>query len=953
MSLAGHGLPRIAACLTAILAFCLLPATGRPADPWESPPMEARVRAYWWWLNGNIDEATITRDLEQMKEKGFGGAVIFDADGSSQGGHEQVPAGPDFASPAWNNLFAHAVKEAARLDLELSLNIQSGWNLGGPTVTKEDAVKRVTWSEIKLEGGQPVTVQLPDPPVTDEFYRDTVTVALPVKSPPEKSLTDWRTRALHEKLKLPGNATWFDSASAPATGSLLAVDEELPRIPVTRTDEVVDLSSHLSASGKLEWDPPAGTWKVLRFGMTLGKDNKVSTSSANWKGYAIDPLDEGAFIRYWDAVVEPVLAAAGPEAAKSLKYLHTDSWEIGVFNWTPTLTENFKARRGYDMRPWMPALTGNVIESRGASQRFLADFRKTLGDLAIDHHYQPFLKLAAKHGMGIHPEAGGPHYTPIDAQRALGFSTIPTSEFWAEAATHRVVDNHRFFVKQPASAAHTRGLPLVAAEGFTSVGPHWQETLWDNLKPSFDMACTEGLNRLIWHAFVSSPEKMGMPGQQYFAGTHLNPNVTWWNRGEPFFLYLNRCQWMLQQGKPRADVLVYYGDHVPNFTQARASDPAKLGRGYDYDVVTEETLLSRVSVKDGQLVMPDGVTYRILTLPDYPSISLPVLRKVRQLVEEGATVVGRQPLFPSGLEGYPDSDKELREIVSALWSGEGGKGKVIADRGAREVLESSGIGPDLECSGTGAENIRYIHRGSEAGETYFIANRSKVPVEIEGTFRIAGKVPELWNAVTGERREARSYSIEKGTTRVPLSLPACGSIFIVFRHPATSLSKAAASPVPGTPIAISTPWMVSFKGGPGMKFDGLSDWSQNPDPAVKYFSGTAVYQTKFNAEAPGGSKFLLDLGLAREIATVRLNGKDLGTLWAPPFQVDATTAFVPGENTLEVEIVNFWPNRIIGDSTLPEDQRVTRTNIRTLTAKTPLMPSGLLGPVRLIREEKP
>ncbi|RYD17102.1 MAG: glycoside hydrolase, partial [Verrucomicrobiaceae bacterium] len=358
----------------------------------------------------------------------------------------------------------------------------------------------------------------------------------------------------------------------------------------------------------------------------------VSTSSDGWKGLALDPLDAAAFHRYWDTVVEPILAAGGGHVGKSLKYLHTDSWELDTFNWTPTLPDEFRKRRGYDLIPWLPCLTGNVIVSRDLSQRFLADFRKTLADLAIDNHYRPFLQRAAKHNLGIHPEAGGPHYTNIDAQRTLGFTTIPTSEFWAEAKSHRTTDTTRFFVKQPASAAHTYARPLVAAEGFTTVGPHWQETLWDNLKPSFDMACTEGLNLLIWHAFVCSPEKMGIPGQQYFAGTHLNPNVTWWNQSAPFFTYLNRCQHMLQQGTFRADALVYYGDHTPNFSQSRSSDPAKLGPGYDYDVINEEAILTRLSVRNNLLTIENGPTYRLLTIPDHPSFSLPVLRKLHHLV---------------------------------------------------------------------------------------------------------------------------------------------------------------------------------------------------------------------------------------------------------------------------------------------------------------------------------
>jgi hypothetical protein len=283
---------------------------------------------------------------------------------------------------------------------------------------------------------------------------------------------------------------------------------------------------------------------------------------------------------------------------------------------------------------------GRIVESRTASNRFLNDFRKTLGDLAVDNHYRPFVEWSHAHGLQILPESGGPHAVPIDAQRCLGQNDAPMSEFWAWSWTHRVGDQNRFFVKQPASAAHTYGKPLVVAEGFTSIGPYWQETLWDNLKPAFDHATCEGMNRLVWHAFVCSPASMRIPGQQYFAGTHLNPIVTWWDKSAPFFTYLNRVQFMMQQGRFVADVYHYYGDHVPNFAQLRSSDPAHVGPGYDYHVITEEALLTRLTAKDGNLVLPDGMSYRVLVLPNETSNSPPVLRKVQELVAAGVTVVG-------------------------------------------------------------------------------------------------------------------------------------------------------------------------------------------------------------------------------------------------------------------------------------------------------------------------
>jgi hypothetical protein len=1087
--------------LLAIVLFGGVGARGEASleEAWKNPPQGARLKAYWWWLNGNVTKESLTHDLEQMKAKGFGGAVIFDADGSSQDGNTRVPAGPTFASPAWRELFKHAVREADRLDLELSLNIQSGWNLGGPTVSAEDAPKKLVWTERRIKGGQDFAGKLEAVKGRDGFYRDlavlayqdsrpdyaavavTLTASSAQRDQPAALAADgkadtfwassgteagqgptsthpqwlaatfdvptiisqvtfagrpgygprvgevqvssggsvWRNvqtftaprsgqvgakfepveaRAVRllvtdaydtaagasrnvqiAELKLSGPGFVWPSggaaarqplrhqaekallksirpSSAPDTGFLFEEHPTGDGDVDTRVDGMLDLTSRLTPEGVLTWAVPPGDWIMLRFGYTLNDRCRVSTSSAEWTGYALDPYDAGAFMRYWDAVVEPLVADIGPMAGKALKYLHTDSWEIGVANWTPTLRKEFLKRRGYELMPWLPVIAGKVVNSREDSNRFLHDFRRTMGDLAIDNHYQVFRDRSHKHGLLIHPESGGPHAVPIDAQQCLGFNDAPMSEFWATSWRHRVGDANRFFVKQPASAAHTHGRKVVMAEGFTTIGPHWQETLWDNLKPSFDRANCEGLNLLVWHAFVSSPKGQGMPGQQYFAGTHLNPNVTWWEKSGPFFDYINRCQVMLQQGLPHADVLYYYGDHVPNFTQHRRTDPAKVGPGYDYDVITEEALLARASVREGRIVLPDGVSYRVLVLVDREVISLLVLRKVKELVAAGATVIGSRPKQASGLRDAAQADAEMRGLAEELW----GKGRIVSGKTAREVLMEQGVSPDFEWSSAAALDLDFIRRTANGTEIFFVANHSNVAANVRCMFRVTGKAPELWNPLTGERQFAAAYEMKDGRTTVPLDFAPHGSWFVVFREPATKHPARARSNTPEIkPLAaLAGIWNVSFDpewGGPvSAEFPALVSWTERPEPGIKYYSGTAVYRRSFDlSDTNPAARLMLDLGQVRELAEVRVNGKSCGIVWAPPFRVDITDAVRPGMNQLEVDVVNFWPNRLIGDAKLPAAQRRTRTNITKFEqAKgdanyTTLMPSGLLGPVRL------
>ncbi|GAB6164995.1 hypothetical protein JCM19992_09950 [Thermostilla marina] len=1058
-------------------------------DGWNAPPPEARLRAYWWWLNGYVTKEAITRDLEEMKAKGFAGALLCDADGSAQDGNERAPHGPDFLSDQWLALYRHTLQEADRLGLEISLNIQSGWNLGGPMVSAEDAAKKLTWSEFRVEGPRTIEVTLPQPALREDFYRDAFVVAYPLgereqaekafdvvassaqpshpaslildgkestfwvsdsTSPAtgpapdrpqwiefrfaepvrigqvivlprenygphacrlelvdahdrEQVVTEFTCRkagetqitfAPHEAKRVrlvimgafdrgsteaprnvqiaelrmagpdgvfPSNRRppirhWAEKAgykplhfSAPDTSLLFEMESAAPDEEDTLAEQVVDLSERVDENGVLRWDVPQGTWNVLRFGYTVSDRAYVSTCSEGWEGFAIDVLDEGAFRRYWDAVVAKLIDEAGPYAGKSLRYLHTDSWEVEPLNWTPTLPDEFRRRRGYSMLPWMPVLAGKIVENREASNRFLHDFRKTIGELAIDHHYRPFREGAHRHGLQIHPESGGPHAVPIDAQRCLGFNDIPMSEFWAWSWRHRIGDANRFFVKQPASAAHTYGRIRVAAEGFTTIGPHWQETLWDNLKPSFDKACCEGFNMLFWHAFVCSPRECGLPGIQYFAGTHLNPNVTWWEKSKPFFDYINRCQFMLQQGLFVADVLYYYGDHVPNFAQHKRTDPAGILPGYDYDVITEEALLTRTSVREGRIVLPDGMSYRVLVLPPRDRISLAALRKVAELVRDGAVVVGPRPVAGEGLQ---DDDEEIRSIAAELW--DTGRVRTVS---AREVLASLGVPPDFMYTGASEEaDIDYIHRRTPDADIYFVADRGKQPQRLRCAFRVHGKAPELWNPVTGERKFAATYHETETHTEVELDLSPCGSWFVVFREPTTQHPPAAGKNGPRIVDrqSIEGPWQVTFArnwGGPGtVVFDKLVDWTSRPERGIRYYSGTAVYRKSFHVDADvlaSQHRLYLDLGAVRELAEVKLNGRPCGIVWAPPFRVDVTKALKPGENELTVEVVNFWPNRIIGDAALPPDERRTHTNVRKLTADTDLMPSGLFGPVRL------
>ena len=526
------------------------------------------------------------------------------------------------------------------------------------------------------------------------------------------------------------------------------------------------------------------------------------------------------------------------------------------------------------------------------------------------------------------------------------------SEFWVPSP-HRPADGDRFYVKQAASAAHIYGKTVVCAEGFTSIGPQWNEVLWNMQKPSFDHEACAGLNLVFWHTFTCSPKEMGIPGQEYFAGSHFNPQITWAKQAPAFVSYLNRCQFLLQQGKFVADVLYYYGNHVPNFARLKQDDPAKVLPQYDYDVINEEVLLDKLIVKEGRLVIPgdSGMSYRVLVLPAIKVLSLEAARKVRALVQAGAVVIGPKPERTSGLQ----DGAEFKSIVDGLWSPlEKNNVSVWSDKTTKGVLKDLGVLPDVE----GIPD--WIHRRDGEIDIYFLSNQKAEPLKTDCIFRVHGKVPELWDPVTGEKRDALAYSATTYTptgTVVPLEFGPYGSVFVVFRYPAPNGRYVGAKNYPEYKKIGELPgsWTVRFDpkwGGPeSVEFAELTSWPMRPEEGIKWYGGTATYSKAFDLPPHHtGKKLFLDLGSVMNLAEVRLNGKNLGVVWTPPFRVNISDAVRATGNKLEIDVVNPWYNRLIKDLTLPENQRLTKTNIRLKPNAKPVS-SGLLGPVQILEAQ--
>ncbi len=773
---------------------------------------------------------------------------------------------------------------------------------------------------------------------------------------------------------------------------------EGPELAATRVVDpaaVVDLTGRVGPDGTLDWEVPAGDWTILRL-CAAPNGAVVRAASAAGAGLEADKMDPAAMAEQFREADEPLLRDLGDLAGTTVVGLEMDSWETGSSNWTPGFLREFRRRRGYFATPFLPALDGRVVGSADASDRFLFDVRKTVAELVADVTFSGTRSLLAPYGAGLWGEALGPmiHEQQVaDALQCKGRLDVPMAEFWVHPAVSEVLD-----VKEASSAAHVYGKPINAAESFTGFAAPWTDSP-GSVKALGDRHLALGVNRLVVHRTVLQPG----PGAGRAPGIVLGPHGlhfdrtnTWFEWARPWTTYLARCQALLRRGLPVADVALYLGEDPPIRLHPERLRPAPPA-GYDYDALSDDALLSRFEAGSGGMALPDGMSYRLLVLPETDRMTPEVARKVRDLAAGGAAVLGPRPARSPSFRDYPNADIEVQRIADELWGPRAapgprgaapgpaagrrpnakaavpagdpmaaaggrrfGKGFVFSGISPAAALAALGVPPDvvIRPAGRGTPDLRWIHRRDGGTDIYFVANVADAPAKAEITFRVSGRRPELWDAVTGDRRPASDYRLLGGAVAVRLSLPPAGSTFVVFRTPKAgeiaggdrrSLRDAVAFfTVPG-------PWSVRFDrkaGGPGrVEFPELADWSRDERPGIRFYSGKATYHAEFTVppEAlPVVGPLALDLGRVRDIAAVRLNGRDLGVVWTAPWRVNVDGILKPGRNRLEVDVIDVWRNRLIGDAGLPPEKRLTWTTFEYYKPGDRLGEAGLLGPVTLV-----
>lgn len=970
-------------CLLFVIFSSVFPMSNSLEKEFQSPSSSARPWVYWYFMDGNMTRAGLTADLEAMKKAGIGGAIFLEV-------NIGIPAGPvEFMSPAWQELFKHAVKEAERLGIEIALGSGPGWcGTGGPWVKPEQSMQHLVASETHtsgpgrfneiLERAKPRVPFFGKGTLTPElekewqnYYRDVAVLAFPTPKG-MKRIADIDEKALYQR------APYSSQPNVRPYFTMIDSGKTWLKENCIDKNHIINLSAQFSADGRLQWEVPAGDWTILRFGATItGQTTRPAPNPG--LGFESDKFSAAAVASHLDDYVGTLIKTCDfkKRSSAGLTTLHFDSWEMSSQNWSQDFRQEFANRRGYDLFQYLPVITGLAVDDPDISERFLWDLRQTAQELVADNHVSRLAEYGRRYGLEFSTE---PYDMSPCADLELGkLADVPMCEFWSKG--YGFETSYSCF--EAASTSHTVGQTIVAAEAFTA----WDAEQWrmypGNMKAQGDWAFCTGINRIAFHRYQHQPWPGRLPGMTMGPyGVHWEATQTWWNMVPAYHLYLTRCQAMLRRGLPVSDILYLAAEGAPHVFRAPRS--ALVGglpdhRGYNFDACAPGVLMTKAVVKDGLVCFPGGASYRILVLPQFDTMTPALLKKIHELVLAGATILGAPPSKSPSLVHYPQCDQEVRETAALLWGSHGathdrrvGKGRVIFDPSPLNpvvlskdspdiypdynvtagILAEMNLAPDFDAD----DSVRFIHRREKNTEIYFIANKKNQSITTTCRFRVKGMQPELWDPLTGEIRLLTDYQEQNGVTSVAMPFAAFTSYFVIFRTPAQQAKHAPNFPICRDILEITSPWQVSFDefwGAPKkVVFETLQDWSARPESSIRYYSGEAIYHNRFNCSSTKES-LILSLGKVQCMASVQVNGKPVGVVWCEPFEIDIPNDILrKGENDLDITVANLWPNRLIGDAGLPAEERKTWTTWNPFKKDDALLPSGLLGPVKLMEREK-
>lgn len=977
-----------------------------------NPPDTAKPGVYWYFMDGNIDKKAITEDLEAMRRAGIGYALFLEV-------NVGIPRGKvEFMSDEWMDLFGHAVREAGRLGIRIILGSGPGWaGSGGPWVKPWQSMMHLVAADTTVTGPLLFDTLLPLPQPKKPFFGErTLTPEL------KKARDEWYEDVKVLAFPAPGENKEIEGLDDKAfyyRAPYTSQPEVVPFITSTadispasdysvRKEKIIDLTLNYKPGGRLTWNIPPGKWVIVRFGK---RNNGAVTRPAPLPGlgFESDKFDTAALGEHFRAYIGRLAEKLKPLKIPSgggWTMLHIDSWEMGAQNWSHRFLDEFIKRRNYDPVLYLPVFAGYVVNSMEESERFLWDVRQTAGELIVENHAGYFKELGRRYGFTLSIE---PYDMNPSPDLDLGApADVPMGEFWT--AGHGF--NSAFSCIEATSVGHVTGKPVIAAEAFTANRSEAWKMYPGNMKNQTDWALALGINRFIFHTFAHKPygDKL-LPGITMGPyGVHWDRGQTWWPLVNGYHKYLSRCQFMLMQGAPVADILYLTPEGAPNVFVPPASaldgsDTLPDKKGYSFDACSPAYFIKYASVYNNRIIFPSGASYTLLVMPQTETMTPELFDKISTLLRGGAFIAGRRPLKSPSLSGYPTCDEKLVRLTETIWELKWSQGKsqikyingtlfkmdedsdgntspgnkhfdIYPDYDTiASILKGMGTEPDFTCSG----KIRYNHRRFPGRHIYFISNRTGETVYDTCRFRDGSVKSEIWDPLTGEIKKAFNVTTHGRSVLLPVHLEPYQSLFIVFYETNSIPAKVTQSendfPQKGEVMVLNNPWKVSFDtawGGPGeIQFDTLTDWSVNSNDGIKYYSGRAVYRCTFTLPPEKYNKklyrYYLGTGVIHNLAKVRLNGEDAGILWTNPWETEITGMLKEKENLLEIEVINLWINRLIGDEAeawdgiengrwpdwlIKGEQRPTRrytfTTHRYYKKDDSLSPSGLKGPVRIL-----
>lgn len=735
-------------------------------------------------------------------------------------------------------------------------------------------------------------------------------------------------------------------------------DQPEPSDPALNIDQakVLDISEHMTPDGKLTWNAPEGNWVILRTGMTPTTVTN-NPGGPDGTGLEIDKINKKHVSTHFDAFIGKILERIPAEDRKTFKMVVQDSYESGGLNFTDDFLALFKERYGYDALPFIPAYFGKVVGSAAQSDRFLWDLRRLIADKVAYDYVGGFREVCHKNGLRTWLENYGHWGFPGEFLMYGGQSDEVGGEYWLPNAYPSWENDLGLIENRAASScAHIYGKNIVSSESNTSGGPAFSRVPAD-AKQRTDKYFAEGINSTLLHVYIHQPDTDKFPGTNAWFGTEFNRTNTWFSHIDLFLDYTKRCNYMLQRGLNIADVAYFIGEDTPKMTGIQ--DPA-LPVGYQFDYINAEVIVRDATVKNGLITLPHGTTYRVLVLPKVSTMRPEVLAKVKQLVSDGAVVLGPAPTHSPSLQNQPQADESVKAMAAELWStvdgvkitsAKFGKGMIFDGVSLENVF--SKIGCIEDCKIPQGVPFNYGHRKMDKTDIYFITNQGDTQQVADLTFRVEGMQPELWNPINGTTRKLTEFTSNTETTTVPIVLQKYESAFIVFRKKGKPVAGTKNFPKPTDVTDLKTEWTVDFNGAltnpSPIKITQLTDIATSANKHIAYFSGNMIYTTTFDFDlaTAKGKDVYLDLGEVNKMAKVWVNNQYVGGAWTPPYRVDISNVLKQGANELRIDVVNTWVNRMIGDTTLPKEERETWAGINPYNPDSPLQKSGLIGPVQL------